>query len=620
MIDVEPLIRDEFSSLDPLPPGAEGDWQDVLMRVQRQQRRRLRIVGHQRPGIARRPVQIAVAAVAALAIVSTATPLGAAIGRTFDGFSAWLTGSPGTPASPEAQQAFEEANARSWAAFPPGTELRKLIETTAGGSTFTLYGFRSGDTLCLRLVATGPAAGANESCAPLQALQSASDPALVIATDEPFGISQVPAGNPADHPQFARATFGIASDGVKEVTLGGEDGSHQAIVASNAFLYVDANTTGDDSIRSAEAVAADGATTTLPLVAAPSGSDGTPAPDHIALPQGPAHVERNVRPGTISWIEKGQGRGQPIDPEAVAKMAQGALTDVTFAREVQPDPANPARVAFLIGKTAGGLHKGRHALCVFFVHGRTASGSCGTLQGVFAVEPFSFDSFLLGTGDQWDYFSGTVSDDVATLKLFLTNGTIETVPLKDNAFAVPVARALFPVRVVAYDSASRIIGLDTFGESNTAPPPPVDGAVWTTLNQAVAADGTTAAIRTAPARGGGLCWLLRLDGSDGNAICSPPYWEGPPVNLVVQDTQGGALIYGRVSPQVANVIIRYRDGSKSAVAPSDGLILVAAPQNLKPPANPVAEVVGLDEDGKQIGSEDYSQTPALPPLQPSGRQ
>ncbi len=165
MIDVEPLIQEAFVSLDPLPLGAEGDWQDVLGRVQRPARGR--------PRIARRPLQIAVAAAIALAVVSVATPLGAAIGRSFDGFSAWVTGSPGTPASPQAQQAFEQANARSWAGFLPGTRLRKLIETTAAGSTFTLYGFRSGDALCLRLVATGPAAGSNESCAPLQALQSA---------------------------------------------------------------------------------------------------------------------------------------------------------------------------------------------------------------------------------------------------------------------------------------------------------------------------------------------------------------------------------------------------------------------------------------------------------------
>src|SRR4029079_17539144 len=92
----------------------------------------------------------------ALALVAVvATPLGAAIGRTFDDFSAWLTGEPGTKASDADQDGFDRANARSWTAFPPGTELRKLLVARAAGTDFTLYGFRSGESLCLRLPGQG---------------------------------------------------------------------------------------------------------------------------------------------------------------------------------------------------------------------------------------------------------------------------------------------------------------------------------------------------------------------------------------------------------------------------------------------------------------------------------
>ena len=611
MIDVEPLIQEAFVSLDPLQLGAEGDWQDVLRRVERPTRGR--------PRIARRPLQIAVAAAIAAAVVSVATPLGAAIGRTFDGFSAWITGSPGTPASPQAQQAFEQANARSWAGFPPGTRLRKLIETTAAGSTFTLYGFRSGDALCLRLVATGPAAGANESCAPLQALQSAKEPALVVATDEPYGLPHVPAGSHGYRPDLASATFGIASDGVKQVILHGDDGTHKAIVASNAFLYLDQPKRAGVSIRSAEAVAADGSTTTLPLVAAPFGEKGTPAPDHFALPQGPTHVDRQVTGGTVSWIEQRQERGQPIEPKLLKQLRQGPLTDVTFAREVQPDQANPARVVLLIGKLAHDpFHRGQQALCVFLVQsGGGAGGGCSGLQEMFSFEPVSLGTSLASGADQYAYFSGIVSDDVAQLKIFLTNGTIEDVPLKDNVFAAPVARALFPARVVAYDSQSRIIDIDTISEPTQAAPPPVKNAAWTTTEHAVAADGTSATISSAPARGGGLCWRIRFsDGMiGGGARCSPPYWEGgAPVNLEVDDTpDGGTFIYGRASPDVASVIIRYRDGTKVTATPSRGLVLVAAPRRVKPPANPVATIIALDTNGKEIGTEDYSHTLALAP-------
>lgn len=610
MIDVEPLIREAFVRLDPLPLGGEGDWRDVLGRVERPRRR---------APIARRALQVAVAAVAALAIASITTPLGAAIGRGFDGFSAWISGSPGTPASPEAQKAFEQANARSWAGFPPGTELRKLIETTASGSSFTLYGFRSGDALCLRLVATGPARGANESCAPLQALQSAKEPALVVASDEPYGLPRLPPGSHGYEPSLAIATFGIASDGVKAVILHGDDGTHRAIVSSNAFLYIDENPKKPNvKIRSAEAVARNGSTTPLLLAIAPFGANGTPAPDHFALPQGPTHLDRRVSGGSVSWIEHREDRGRPIEPKILKRMREGPLTDVTFAREVQPDAANPARVAVLIGKLAHDrFQPGRQALCVFLVQGGGAGGGCGGLGDMFAFEPFSLGTWLADGSDQYSYFSGIVSDDVARLEIFLTNGTIEDVPLKDNAFAVPVARALFPVRVVAYDSASRIIGLETIGP-DTAQPPPAKGASWTTLEQATAADGTSATFSTAAARGGGLCWRIRFsDGMDGGGpVCAPPYWEGGlgEVNLAVQDTpRGGAFVYGRASPDVASVVIHYRDGSKVTATPRRGLVLVAAPQRVKPPANPVGVITALDKNGNQIGTEDYSHSPALPP-------
>ncbi len=66
MIDVEPLIRKEFAALDPLPPGAEGNWNDVLGRVQSQEMR-VRV----RWPIYRRRWQIAAIAVTAVAAAIT---------------------------------------------------------------------------------------------------------------------------------------------------------------------------------------------------------------------------------------------------------------------------------------------------------------------------------------------------------------------------------------------------------------------------------------------------------------------------------------------------------------------------------------------------------------------
>ena len=48
----------------------------------------------------------------------------------FGAFSNWLTGQPGTPASPAAQRAFDRAT-RSWQGFPRTAKLRRLVEDLA---------------------------------------------------------------------------------------------------------------------------------------------------------------------------------------------------------------------------------------------------------------------------------------------------------------------------------------------------------------------------------------------------------------------------------------------------------------------------------------------------------
>ena len=71
MIDVESLIRKEFAVLDPLPPGAEGNWNDVLGRIQRQETQ-----GSVRwPAYRRRWQVAAIAVTAVVAVAITVTVL-----------------------------------------------------------------------------------------------------------------------------------------------------------------------------------------------------------------------------------------------------------------------------------------------------------------------------------------------------------------------------------------------------------------------------------------------------------------------------------------------------------------------------------------------------------------
>src|SRR5207244_13046821 len=109
----------------------DADWNDVLLRRPARRTRG-------------RALLVAAAIVAAIAVVALATPLGAAILDGVGGFSAWITGQPGTPVSKPEQRAFDRANRRSWLGFPAGTKLRRLITVShlSRGRTVELLGFR----------------------------------------------------------------------------------------------------------------------------------------------------------------------------------------------------------------------------------------------------------------------------------------------------------------------------------------------------------------------------------------------------------------------------------------------------------------------------------------------
>ena len=142
MIDVEQRLRDELDKLSPRVPPA--DWQAVLALAS------VRDTGR-RASLVRR-VGLLAAALATFAVLAVATSLGATIAHGLGGFSSWLTGEPGKPASKSAQRAFTRANARSWLGFPTSTKLRQLADENVPGTRdkVDLLGFRSGSTLCLR--------------------------------------------------------------------------------------------------------------------------------------------------------------------------------------------------------------------------------------------------------------------------------------------------------------------------------------------------------------------------------------------------------------------------------------------------------------------------------------
>jgi len=195
-------------------------WADVL--------RRASIASDAAPrSRVRRPRRLAALVFAAAALLALAlSPVGGALARGLGDFSAWLTGNPGDPASESDQRAFDAENERTWARFPDGSELRRVIVTEAGGGTFELFGFRSGNSLCLRLTVEGiPNEGASTGCAPLSELSRADAPALALHLDAGFGHQDVPRTEEGFVPARASASFGIVADGVDAVELESSEGA-----------------------------------------------------------------------------------------------------------------------------------------------------------------------------------------------------------------------------------------------------------------------------------------------------------------------------------------------------------------------------------------------------------
>src|ERR671933_1984528 len=95
-LEFEPAIADALEQYAPVGFD-DGDWQALLRSARRPKRRRLTFAF--------------VAFVGMAAFLAAATPLGGAIANAFSDFSAWLAGTPGTPASEEEQRAVGEAKA-----------------------------------------------------------------------------------------------------------------------------------------------------------------------------------------------------------------------------------------------------------------------------------------------------------------------------------------------------------------------------------------------------------------------------------------------------------------------------------------------------------------------------
>jgi hypothetical protein len=92
---------------------------------------------------------------------------------------------------------------------------------------------------------------------------------------------------------------------------------------------------------------------------------------------------------------------------------------------------------------------------------RAVSAGCSPLRDFFSHRQINPGLSTPSGGDQFTILSGLVTDNVASITVFLTSGQTVEVPLKDNAYLARISRAAFPIRVVGYDNHGNVIEIET---------------------------------------------------------------------------------------------------------------------------------------------------------------
>jgi hypothetical protein len=457
MIDSKELLRTEVDALTPVPTGQLADWNDV---VRRSEGPVPRWRGFSE-GVRRRALVVTVGVVLVAGVTFASVPASANVTRAWHSFAAWITGEPGKEPSSAEKRAFHR-DQRSWIGFPESTELRKLVVAHKEGAAVTLFGFRDGDALCLRVVASGTAAGALATCLPLSALENARTTGVIAGVDYTF-VRRTAASR-----TLLAATIGFVANDAKLVEVQqSAQGSHRARTRNGAFL--DLVPVVGKSSRTVAVWVTDrqGDRRRIPLARAPVGRSAQVA-NHRPVRLGPTTVDRHVRSGGIGWLEQHRPVGEPV-PADLRYLPTG---QVLFRRMLTPDQAGTAKVVVsLMGADppVNPLLPGQEQLCFDLRNRGGGSGGCTPPDAIFRAGPLAVAELVVNGGDQFTTVWGVASDEVATLRLFLAGDQQLQVPLRNNTYAVDVARTQFPGRLVAYDGAGRVIGLEDLPTDGVTP-------------------------------------------------------------------------------------------------------------------------------------------------------
>jgi hypothetical protein len=548
-----------FDQLDVFTPELDRwpDWLDVLRRARKWRTRRLLVT-----------------VAAGIAVLGSAAAVTAALG----GFDRWLLGVPGRPASRAVQERFERANEQSLAAFPKDTKLRELIRTEVDGKRYVLYGFRSGGSLCLRLDAVTLGRNIGPTCAPVSKVRDSPAPLLAVVSNTGF---QTQHGRPG-----ATVSFGLVADGVTRVDVSAVDGTHRALIGGNAYLWLQREPNSGQRVLRLTAVRRSGARVTVPIATSFGFFAAEAAP--ARSPRGPSRVETRIPNPTVGWFIRGERRGFSLgEVEKGAPLGRTSPTSDRASRLVKPDPDSNALVGL----------SGRW--CLLFYERGGPSTACSPGRDFWARGPLNL--LLSSENDEFVRVSGVAADGVRRVVLFLAGGEKQRAPMRDNLFTALVAQAEFPVRVVAYDSRDRVVGVQTWRWNFGVTVPKQATRTLRPVLRVTGPKGTTAVARVGRKVRGYRCWRVDFITGQAPGGCLPRIGSGPSIWVdLVQPAGRDLFVIGHVFGRVERVRLEFANGDVMRTKPASGLFVFAIPRAQLGPQRRAAYVAAYSSKGDRI--------------------
>ena len=275
---------------------------------------------------------------------------------------------------------------------------------------------------------------------------------------------------------------------------------------------------------------------------------------------------------------------------------------------ITPDPGSSKRIAITLSTIEIGPRKGTRGLCYTIVTRGGSSGSCaGAPDELFRDVPFTFGYMLMGAGDQYATFSGIASDDVARLEIYTATGNRIDVALRDNAFLAEVGLSRLPAKMVAYDTAGRVIGIRQTPREQ-GPQTPVGQPI---LRLSASAEGSTLDLIVNRTKEGGQCWFGRGTGQARISMgsCIGKDWRDAPLRIGLIPASP-LFLYGRVRDDIKHITARYANGDTLDIEPGQyGYVLATIPPEQRAKGSRIVEFIGLDDQGHVVAREPIPASP-----------